>query len=83
MTNWKHLGLAAVEEAGGEEDDGYHEGEAGVKPVVEADADEGVYQPGGEAQEPDPRCLSHHSHDHAPMRVTAGKQALPSGLVLH
>ena len=55
-------GLAAVEEAGGEEDDGDHKGQAGVKDVVEAEAEEAVGQPRCKAQEPYPRCLSHHAH---------------------
>ena len=54
------LSLAAVEEAGGEEDDGDHEGEAGVEQVAHAQAEERVRQPRCEAHEPDPRCLSHH-----------------------
>ena len=54
------LGLAAVEEACGEEDDGYHEGQAGVQQVAHAEAEESVCQPRCEAHEPDPRCLSHH-----------------------
>jgi hypothetical protein len=37
-----NLGLAAVEEAGGEEDYGYDEGDAGVEQVVVAEAEEGV-----------------------------------------
>jgi hypothetical protein len=43
MTGWDcrvislfELSLAAVEEAGGEEDDGDHEGEAGVEQVAHA-----------------------------------------------
>jgi hypothetical protein len=32
------LGLAAVEEAGGEEDDGDHDGEASVQDIVQAEA---------------------------------------------
>ena len=56
------LGLTAVEEAGGEEDDGDHKGQAGVKDVVEAEAEEAVGQPRCKAQEPYPRCLSHHAH---------------------
>ena len=54
------LGLAAVEEAGGQEDDGDHEGQAGVEDIVVTDADECVDEPCCEAHEPDPRCLSHH-----------------------
>ena len=57
-------GLSAVEEAGGEEDDGDHDGEAGVEPVVEMDADESVDEPGSEAEKPDPGCLSHRRHRH-------------------
>jgi hypothetical protein len=34
----ERLGLAAVEEAGGEEDDGDHDGQAGVQDVVHAKA---------------------------------------------
>ena len=52
--------LAAVEEAGGEEDDGDCEGEARVHQVVHAKAEEGVGEPRCETYEPDPRCLSHH-----------------------
>jgi len=54
------LGLAAVEEAGGEEDDGDHEGEAGVEDVVQAEAEKAVEEPCCEAYEPDPCCLPHH-----------------------
>ena len=54
------LGLAAVEEAGGEEDDGDSYGEAGVEYVVHAKAEERIGKPRGEAYEPDPCCLSHH-----------------------
>ena len=54
------LRLAAVEEAGGEEDDGYHQGQTSVEQVAHAEAEEGVRQPCGEAYEPDPRCLSYH-----------------------
>lgn len=53
-------GLAAVEEAGGEEDDGDHKGQTSVQQVSHAEADEGVYEPRGEAYEPYPSCLSHH-----------------------
>ena len=67
------LGLAAVEEAGGEEDDGDHEGQAGVEEVVVAEADECVDEPCCEADEPDPRCLSHHRI--APERGCAGTGA--------
>ena len=64
-------GLAAVEEAGSEEDDGHHQSEAGVEPILEVDAHQGVDDPGGEAQKPDPRCLSRHPrhrHHYAPQR---------------
>jgi hypothetical protein len=54
------LSLAAVEEAGGEEDDGDHQGQACVRHIAQAEADKRVGQPCGEAQEPDPCCLSHH-----------------------
>ena len=54
------LGLAAVEDAGGEEDDGDHEGKTCVEDVVIADADECVDEPRCEADEPYPCCLSHH-----------------------
>lgn len=54
--------LAAVEEAGGEEDDGDHEGQAGVLHVVHAETEHGVCQPSCEAQEPYPCRLSHHAH---------------------
>ncbi len=77
-----HSGLAAVEEAGGKEDDGDHEGEACVKDVVEAEAEQAVGQPRGKAQEPYPRCLSHHAH--APERGRGQvERARFAGLVLH
>ena len=78
----KSLRLAAVKEASGKEDDGDHEGEAGVHHVAHAKAEEGVCQPCGEAYEPDPRCLSHH-------RSCSGEELLPGeqppfdDLVLH
>jgi hypothetical protein len=77
--------LAAVEETRGEEDDGDHEGEACVKDVVEAEAEEAVGQPGGEAQKPDPRCLLEYPHAfHAPERSCSQvERAGFAGLVLH
>ena len=47
-------GLAAVEEAGGEEDDGDEQGEAGVDDIVHAEAQESVGEPCCEAYEPYP-----------------------------
>jgi hypothetical protein len=74
--------LAAVEEASGEEDDGNHESQACVKDVVEAEAEEAVRQPRCKAQEPYPRCLSHHAH--APDRGRGQlERARFAGLVLH
>jgi hypothetical protein len=77
--------LAAVEEAGGEEDDGDHEGEAGVKDVVEAEAEEAVGQPGGEAQKPDPRCLLEYPHASMLHKRSCSQleRARFAGLVLH
>jgi len=75
------LGLAAVEEAGSEEDDGDSHGEAGVKHVVHAKAEERIGQPRGETYEPDPCCLSHHAH--APERSCVNEPAWSAGLVLH
>jgi hypothetical protein len=54
--------LAAVKKSGSEEDDGDSNGEAGVEDVVHAKAEEGIGEPCGEAYEPDPCCLSHHTH---------------------
>ena len=51
-------GLVAVEQAGREEDQRDHQGEAGVLPVVQTKADQGVHQPRGEAGEPDPGSAS-------------------------
>jgi len=48
------LGLTAVEEAGGEEDDGDEQGEAGVDDIVHAEAQESVGEPCCEAYEPYP-----------------------------
>jgi hypothetical protein len=56
----KDSGLAAVEEAGGEEYDGDDQGDAGVDHVVVAQAEEGIGEPCCEAHEPNPRCFSQH-----------------------
>jgi hypothetical protein len=75
-------GLAAVEEAGGEKDDGHNESYAGVQDVVKAQADKAVGEPGREAEKPDPCCLSHHRH--APeMGCSEVERAKSNGVVLH
>jgi hypothetical protein len=52
--------LAAVEEAGGEEDYSYRHGETGMEDVVQTEAEKSVEEPCGEAYEPDPCCLAQH-----------------------
>jgi len=51
--------LLAVEEAGGEEDHGNGEGQAGVEPVVKTKAHKAVHHPCYAAREPYPQSLPH------------------------
>ena len=74
-------GLAAIEEAGGEEDDGDYQGQTGVLQVMQAEAYKSVCKPCCKAYEPDPCCLSHHPH--APEKLSQIEQAQFDGLVLH
>jgi hypothetical protein len=78
----KSLGLAAVKEAGGEEDDCDHQGQARVQHVVQAKAEEGIAQPCSEANKPDPSCLSHH-RSCSSEKLSQVEQAQFDGLVLH
>jgi len=54
--------LPAVKEAGCEENNGDHKGQAGVKNVVQSQAEERVRKPRGKAQKPYPSCLLEHPH---------------------
>ena len=83
MTTITFLGLAGVEEAGGEEDDGYDKGDAGVEEVVVAETEEGVAEPCCEAYEPDPRCFSQHRQALQNKVAAWAEQARFAGLVLH
>jgi hypothetical protein len=51
--------LAAVEEAGGEEEDGQHERELGVRVGTCVELHNSIDDPGGTSYEPDPGGLSH------------------------
>ena len=53
--------LLAVEETGGEEEQGDHEGELGVRARVDVDLHDPVHGPGGTSDKPDPGCSSHSS----------------------
>jgi hypothetical protein len=56
------LSLTAVEEAGREEDNSDHEGEAGMEDVMQTQAEERIRKPRGKAQKPYPRRLLEHPH---------------------
>jgi hypothetical protein len=53
------LFLVAVEEAGGEEEQGDHEGELGVEERVDVEMYHAVHGPGRTSDKPDPGSLSH------------------------
>ena len=53
--------LVAVEEAGGEEEHGEHEGELGVRERVDVELHHAVHDPDRTSDKPDPGCLSHCS----------------------
>jgi len=78
-------GLTAIEETGCEKDNSDHEGEAGMKDVMQTQAEERVRKPRGEAQKPYPRCLLEHPHVSMLQGEVAAKveQARFAGLVLH
>jgi hypothetical protein len=77
--------LPAIKEAGREENNGNHEREAGMKNVMQPQAEECVRKPRGEAQKPYPRCLLEYPHASMLQQEVAAKveQARFAGLVLH
>ena len=51
--------LAAVEEAGDEEEQREHETQLGVRTGVQVKPEDSIDEPRGTSDKPDPRCLSH------------------------
>ena len=73
--------LTVVKEPGGEKNDRDHKGHAGMKDVMQVQAEERVCKPCGKANKPYPCCLLEHPH--ASMLRGEVERAQFAGLVLH